>query len=314
MIRDFRVSDGPRLYDLLRTNFPEEEAAYGTRPDSWKEVVRRAYRPHLRLVVALARLVRRPIFRFFVVEEEGQIVATTLLSFAPKMGYLSAVMVAAPFRRRGYARQLLDRCHQEIAAFHRPNAVLDVLTQNAPARALYDSYGYRLLRTSTLYLRTIAPGPPAESPHPDGATVRAYESRDHRVLAALAEAAVPAEVARILPPAGRRLDASPSIDRILQSKTESWVLEEQGQPTAWVSATTSTFMEAAGLATPIVSPSASLNGVRAMLSTAVLWCRTQGASRVICRVPKDHPQGIEAVTVAGLTPSLSFDTLYRSVP
>jgi ribosomal protein S18 acetylase RimI-like enzyme len=313
MIRDFRFSDASRLFELLRTNFPEEERVYGTRPESWNEVVKRIHRPSVRFVVAFARLFRRPIYRFFTIEEDGRLVATSLVSFAPRIGYISTVMVDAGYRRRGYARRLLAQCHQEIASFHRPYAVLDVLTDNTPARTLYVSDGYRSLRTSALYSLPLTPEPSAPRPSGPG-RIRPYQTSDRRTLAAIADRAVPREVARVLPPAGRRLNASPTIDQILSSASSSWTLEEGGRPTAWVSAISSKFMEAAGLAAPIVATDADPSGVRALLATAVDWCRVQLATRVICRVPNDNVASVRAVESEGFTSTLSFDTLYRSLP
>jgi len=301
MIREFRFSESTRLFELLRTNFPEEERAYGTRPESWQEVVQRVHRPSVRLIVALARLVRRPIYRFFTIEADGRLVATSIVSFAPRIGYISTVMVDSAYRRRGYARRLLERCHQEIAAFHRPHAVLDVLSGNLPARTLYLADGYRPLRTSTLYTMPL----PAETPNPPQPStgrVRPFRGSDRGALAA------------VLPPAGRRLNSSMSIDQVLGSESASWVLEEGGWPTAWVSATSSSFMEAAGLATPIVAPGADPAGVRALLSTAIGWCRDHRAVRTLCRVPADNLAGVRAVEAYGFAPTLSFDTLCRSLP
>ncbi len=313
MIRDFRFSDASQLFELLSTNFPEEERVYGTRPESWNEVAKRIHRPSIRFVVAFARLLRRPIYRFFTIKEEGRLVATSLVSFAPRIGYISTVMVDKSYRRRGYARRLLESCHREIASFHRPYAVLDVLTDNTPARTLYVSNGYRLLRTSALYALPLSPAPSA--PHPSGqGTIRPYRNSDHKTLAGIADRAVPPEVARVLPPAGRRLNASPTMDQILGSASSSWVLEERGRPTAWVSATSSKFMEAAGLATPIVATEADPGGVRALLATAIDWCRGQLAVRIICRVPNDNAASVRAVVTEGFTSTLSFDTLYRSLP
>lgn len=313
MIQDFHIADAPRLFELLQTNFPEEERAYGTRPESWAEAIRRIHRPTIRFLVALARLARRPIYRFFTIQEDGRLVATSLVSFAPRIGYISTVMVDGGYRRRGYARRLLARCHEEIARFHRPNAVLDVLTDNAPARALYLSDGYRMLRSSTLYAMALPAGPGGPGPAGEG-RVRPYRSADHRTLARVADAAVPAEIAKVLPSPGRRLASSKTIDQVLGAETAAWVLEVDGRPVVWVSATSSRFMEAASLATPIVAPGADAPGVMAMLSTAVAWCGSHHAARILCRVPDDNVESVRALTAHGFAATLTADTLVRPLP
>lgn len=313
MIGEFRIADAPQLFDLLRTNFPEEEQVYGTRPEAWQEVVRRIHRPSVRIVVALARLVRRPIYRFFTIKEGERLVATSLLSFAPGIGYISTVMVDAGSRRRGYARRLLHRCHEETARFHRPNVVLDVLSDNAPARALYLSEGYRPLRTATLYTLPLSDASEAEAGVGSG-TVRPFAKSDQRALAQIVERAVPADIARILPSPGRRLTSSPTIEQVLGSESEGWVLEESGRPVAWVSATSSKFMGAAGFATPIVDPSASSEGLRALFARAIEWCRVRRSDRIVCRVPSDNAASMRAIAEERFTPTLTFDTLYRPLP
>jgi len=82
-LREFRRADAPRLFELMKSQFPEEEAVLGTRPDGFAAIVRRLYRADLRLLLGFLRLVRRAPFRLFVIEEDGGIVGTTLLSFPP---------------------------------------------------------------------------------------------------------------------------------------------------------------------------------------------------------------------------------------
>ena len=98
MIRDLRKVDAPRVLEFLQTQFPEEEALLGTRPEGFAKVVHRVFRWDAQLVIRLARLFGRPLFRFFVVEEDGRIVATTLLSFPERSGYVSMVVVDPAYR------------------------------------------------------------------------------------------------------------------------------------------------------------------------------------------------------------------------
>lgn len=313
MIEDFRFANAGRLLELFQQNFPEEERVYGTRPEAWSEVVKRIHHPMVRLIVAMARWVRHPIYRFFTIMEGDRLAATTIVSFSPRIGYISSVMVDPPFRRRGFARRLMERSHQEIAAFHRPNAVLDVLSDNAPAQALYRSMGYRPLRTSAFFTRELSPASaptPSSSPYSGPGRVRPFRRSDRSTLARTADASIPTEIARILPSPGRRLTSSMTLEQILGAESESWVLEEQGRPTAWARATSSKVMDAAGLATPIVDPSADPNGVASLLETAVHWCRAHNATRVVLRVPNDDRGGLQAVQRQGFASALSFDTLY----
>jgi ribosomal protein S18 acetylase RimI-like enzyme len=314
MIREFRPSESDRLFELLKENFPEEEALYGSRPGAWSRVVRRIYRWDVRVLVGLMRALGRPIFRFFTVEVDGRIVATTIVSFTPRAGYISMVMVDTPFRGRGYARALMERAREAAEKAHRRYVALDVLADNAPAIALYRSLGYEDLREVGLFSRVLPPVAPVDAtpvlPLPPG--LRPYRSRDRDALVAIAARAMPTAVAEVLPLNRRALDASYSLDRILSSESESWVLEQDGAPVAWSSVTVSDAMEAAGLSSPIVGESADPTQVDALLRTGVEWCARRGAARIVCQTPLEHRRSVEALERAGFSIAHRLRTLYRS--
>ncbi len=315
MIREFRPADAPLLFALMRENFPEEEALYGTQPEAYRRIVRRIYRWDARVVLGLARAVGRPIFRFLTVEVDGRMVATTLLSFAERAGYVSMVMVDRPYRGRGYARALLERARGMVERAHRRYIVLDVLRGNTPAIALYESLGYRDLREVGLFSRPLASmvpaGPPAPVSLPRG--VRPYDSRDRAPLADVATRTIPPPVAEVLPMPKRALGGSGTLDRILSSESENWVLEREGAPVAWVSVTSSDAMEAAGMAAPIIDESADAAAVDAMLAAAVEWCARRGAVRIVCQVPLHSARSIESLQRAGFVLAHTLRTMYRPV-
>ena len=314
MIREFRRAESARLYALLRENFPAEEALYGTRPESWDRIVRRIYRADTRIVLGLLRLVGRPVYRFFVVEADGTMVATSLVSFAARAGYISMVMVDAPYRGRGYARRLLARCAAATRAVGRPYIALDVLRDNAPAIALYRSEGFLPLREMGFYSLPLDPPPAPARAAPAGASViRPFRSTDHTPLWNGAAAAIPPRVAEVLPLPRRALSGAFNLGRILSSRSETWVLEERGAPVGWLSATVSDVMEASGLAAPIVLEGASPEGVRALVGTAIEWARAQGAPRMVSEVSADNLRAVAALEGAGFAVAHRVQTLYRPV-
>ncbi|HTP54510.1 MAG TPA: GNAT family N-acetyltransferase [Thermoplasmata archaeon] len=195
MLRDLRATDASRVLEFLRTEFPEEEAILGTRPEAFEKIVRRIYRWDSRLLLGLLRLVGRPIYRFLVIEDAGRIVATTLLTFPEGAGYVSMVVVDPQHRRRGFAKRLLEEARRATARRGRPFVALDVLEANAPARALYEAIGFRTLRATGYYVRE-GPAPPADPPLP---SIRAFRKDDAVPLAAIAQRNAPADVAKILP-------------------------------------------------------------------------------------------------------------------
>ena len=109
MLRELKVGDTPRFLVLLKNNFPEEEALMGTRPEGVTRIVRRVFRWDTRFFLGLLRLLGRSFFRFYVIEADHQVVATTFLSFSEKSGYVSMVVVDPARRRQGLARRLLEQ-------------------------------------------------------------------------------------------------------------------------------------------------------------------------------------------------------------
>jgi ribosomal protein S18 acetylase RimI-like enzyme len=312
MIRDFRPSDTPVLIELLTTQFPEEEAILGSRPDMFLKVTRRAYRWDTRLVVGLARLFGKPIYRFLVMDEGGRVVATTLLSFPGPSVYISMVATSPPFRRRGFARALLTRAQELAAKLGRKYLVLDVLAANAPARALYEGQlGYRPLRETGFVVhdrptdfgteRTSLP-----------AGVRRYEKSDEAALLAIARAQTPEEVHRVLPRKTSGLASSGFEARIFSAETAAWVVDRGRGPEAGIGVSKNADMDAAHFTDPIVSPTADPALVAEMIRTAAAWCAGHRAVRMAGHVPAYNTAGRSALEQEGFHSALSVWTLYRA--
>ncbi|MGI0139594.1 MAG: GNAT family N-acetyltransferase [Thermoplasmata archaeon] len=312
MIRDFRPTQATRLFDLLVANFPVEERLYGMRPESWGRIVRRIYRWDTRLILGLFRMVRRPIFRFFTIEADGRLAATTILSFSERAGYVSMVMVDSPYRRRGYARRLLERSHEVARAAGKRYVALDVFEENAPAIALYRGMGYETLRESGLFARSLDPAAsPPTARAPSG--YRRFRSSDRDPLFALALEATPARVAEVLPPRRAAIGGSDLVDRILSGESMSFVLDGPTAPIAWVAVSVSDTMEAAVLSTPLVGPSVPAETAADLVREAIDWAGRHGAVRVVAQTPLENRRAVAALEGAGLTLAHRLYTLYCSV-
>jgi len=223
MIRDVRRADAPRLFELMERNFPEESALLGNRPEGFEEVVRRVFRWDRRLILGLLRLLGRPIFRFLVVEVDGQLVATTLLTFPRVSAYVSNVVVDPAHRRRGYAKSLLEEARQAAKRAGRQYLALDVLDTNTGARALYESIGYRALRAkSHMVLDPTGPLGPSRRANP---AIRPFRRTDARALAALVREQTPEAVEAVLPTGESAFATSGFTNRILASEEAAWVID-----------------------------------------------------------------------------------------
>lgn len=309
MLREFRASDADALYPLLVRNFPEEDALLGWEPASLHQIVRRFYRWDARLVLGLLRLIRRPVFRFFVIDVEGKPAATTTLVFAAKSGYVGAVMVDAPFRGRGFARRLLEAAMQATRAAGKPFLVLDVLADNAPARALYASLGFERLRSQAYFLREGGTSPSLDA----GAEARSRPLRpaDRKPLAALASGALPPKVAEVLPVRPRDFHVPPVVVAGLESETEAWVAPAEPPAAAFIRATVSRAMTSANLTAPLVGERVSDDEAFALVQRAVRWVGEHGRSRIVTELPDHNARGRVLLERTGFHAAYQIETLYR---
>lgn len=307
-LREFRREDADRLFTFLKSEFPEEEAVLGTRPEGFRAIVDRLFRPDLRIALAVLRALGRPPFRLYVAEEDGGIVGTTLLSFAARAGFLSMVVVAPSHRRRGFARSLLEAARAASARRGRPYVALSVLTTNAPALALYTALGYRTLSSSS-FLVHERPG--EIPPPPPDAGLRPFRRADARAVAALLARSTPAPVQEVLPVRASELRGGGMADRVLGSATATWVVDRGRGPEAHLSATSTPATEAAHLSNPIVGEGVEPAVALALVRAASSWLAARGARRLVAGVPADNPRGRRALEEAGFHEALSFLTLYR---
>ena len=311
LIRDLRAADIPQLFPLLDRHFPEEQRLLGWRPTVFNDTLRDLYRWHIQLVVRLAAAFGRPIYRCFVVETEGHLAATALLTYAPRAGYVSTVMVDDPYRRRGYARQLLEAAATESRRRRRRFLVLDVLESNAPARRLYESAGFRRLRRQEFRSLEYATSDLGAAPAPDA--VRAPQRADRASIVRLADEAVPADVAAVLPMDTAQLFVRRAVVAGLRSEAELWVAPRTPPALGFVRATTSQVMESANLTCPILSPALDDRIADQLVAAAVAWTQGRGARRMLCEVPDTNERARALLARAGFTVPFATLTLVREL-
>lgn len=92
---------------------------------------------------ALARYLARNPGCSFVAEAGGELVGVGLAGHDGRRGYLHHVAVAVPFRRRGVATQLVERCAAALRAEGIEKVHLFVLPDNAGGRAFWARTGWR---------------------------------------------------------------------------------------------------------------------------------------------------------------------------
>lgn len=309
-IRELEKRDAPRVFRFLKTEFPAEEAILGTRPEGFAEIVRRAFRWDARLILGFLRLIGRSAFYFFVVEEDGEVVATTILSYVGPTGYLAMVVVDPKYRRRGFAQALLERARATAKKDGKRFVALDVLATNSPARALYERAGYGPLRTQSFLAHDDAAVFDGARPP---TSVRPFLPADAHALVEIVRRGNPPQVEQVLPTDERQVRGSRLANRVMASESAAWVVDRGRGPEAWIRAVVSQATEAGHLAAPIVGESVEPSVALELVRTAGAWCRARGVARLAAEIPHENQRGRAALEGGGFHEAFQSFTLYRPV-
>lgn len=308
-LREFRRADAGRFLELLRSEFPEEEALIGVRPDGFDRLIRRLYRGDARVVLAVLRLIHRSPYHLYVIEIDGTAAAFGQLTFASRAGFLSALVVAPEFRRRGFAGELIEAARRETARRRRPYIALHVLESNAPARALYAAAGYQPLGREVCFVHED----PSSLPFPSvRREIRTFRRSDSVRLAAIANETRPAPARSVVPVRPHDFDGRRWADRVFGAESTSWVVDQGAGAEAYVGATSSPLTAAAHLGTPIVGAAAEPRLVTSLLGTAGAWLGTKGPARILVNVPEENSLARQALGEVGFREAVAYLTLYRS--
>lgn len=311
MLRDLRRADGPEYFRMLEAGFPEESRVLGNRPEEFEKIFRRVFRWDTRFILGLLRLFGRPIVRALVVEADGHVVATTLVTFPAGCAYVSNVVVEAPYRRRGYARRMLEEAERSARRAHRRFIALDVLDTNTAARTLYESLGYRSLCSRSELVREASDAsraPPGGIPG-----LRGFRRSDVSALVEIVRRQTPAEVEKVMPTQRDRFLESGVVNRILASEGAGWVLDRGSGPEAFVSASVSRAMEAAWVSAPVLAETVDEGLGSSLVATAATWCTARKAPRILSMVLDGNSRGRTALEATGFRHARSLWTLYRTV-
>ena len=311
VVRELRRSDGREYLAVMQRGFPDESVMMGVRPEEFEKIFERAFRWDTRLILGFLGLIGRPLVRPLLVEADGHVVATTMVTFSAHSAYVSNVVVDAPYRRRGLARQLLEEARRSARKAHRTYISLDVLETNTPARTLYESLGYRVLRTQTRLGRDLSTGTrPAPSPTPG---IRPFEKGDASGLVEIVHRHANPTVEEVTPTGKGRFIQSGMVTRILNSENAAWVVDRGNGPEAHVGATVSAAYEAAFMSNAVLAESVEPDVARSLIATAVAWCAARNAPRVHTFVDDTDARGRAALEANGFTNVRALRTLYRTV-
>ena len=311
MLRDLRRADSRRFFALMEAGFPEESALLGNRPEEFEKVFRRIFRWDARLLLALLKGFGRPMVRALVVEADGRVVATSLVTFPTGAAYVSNVVVDTAYRRRGYARRMLEEAYRTAERARRKYIALDVLDTNAGARTLYDSLGYRRLQQRSELLHDSVERFAAV--RPGNRSIRTMRRSDVPRLVDIAHRQSPPEVQAVLPTRKGRFVESRLVNRVLDSEGAAWVVDRGHGPEGHVAATVSRAMEAAQISAPVIDDSVEDGLAAELVSMAGAWCAARQVPRILSMVSADDRRGRVALDAVGFHHARTLWTLCRPV-
>ncbi len=311
-VRELRAADAPRILEFLQKYFPEEEALMGTRPEGFRRLIHRVFRWDTRFLLGLFRLLGRPIFNYFVIEEDGRLVASTMLTYEGPSGYVSMVVVDPAYRRRGFAQTLLERARATSERRGKKFVALDVLAHNAPAIALYERLGYRRLRASGFMVLDSTDALVAR-PEPSSPAIRPFRLTDADAIVAIVRERNPAEVERVLPMRTGELRGSSLIDRVLEAQVAAWVIDRGKGAEGWIRATVTQMSDASNVSRPIVAPTVEPELAVSLVRTAGSWCAARRPGRILSMITEENQLGRAALEGAGFHEAIASYTLYRPV-
>ncbi len=236
-------------------------------------------------------------------------VGSTLVVYLARAGHISTVAVRPAYRRRGFAQAILARAQEEIRRSGRGYAGLEVLSENAPAIALYRRLGYELLGTSTLLARDPAPG--ERLTFPTGSRLRSFERRDAEPLADVANGQLPPNHRAVFPVTPGAFTVPPLIANSTKSISAAWVLEgPTGAPNGFLRATVGGLTRSGHLTAPILGPQTTSEEGLDLVRTGLAWIGAQRAGlRTVVQANEGMTLARQSLATAGFTPQVSLETL-----
>jgi len=91
---------------------------------------------------AFAETLKKDNFRYFVAEEDGEILGYCGFFFVLDEAEIPNVCVKESARRRGVGRQMMDALIKEAAGLGMYRLLLEVRESNVAARSLYETLGF----------------------------------------------------------------------------------------------------------------------------------------------------------------------------
>lgn len=250
------------------------------------------HRPGVWFVFSLLRAVRRTLV-IFVAVEGGRVVGTASVMLQPRAGVVVAVSTDPSARGRGIATRLIENCHRYVRKSGRPWAALDVESENETALRVYRRLGYAEAGRFSWYA-----GAPVYSASVPGSTATEIPRSGLAEAVAWVDRRRPTAIREVYPTSARLLSHLELVLRFPGSTARTWELRSPIGTTAVVRAIFARANETGYLVPAAWEPGMGEAALRALVSPALDWFRSRGATRVVVALP--DPPGAWATTAPGL--------------
>jgi ribosomal protein S18 acetylase RimI-like enzyme len=316
MLRPLAARDIPEYGELYRRYFPEEARVLLTDAGAFQKVLRRAFHWDARLILGFLQLIGRPIGHFYALEADGRLAGVTFLFFEGGVGYIASVAVDLPYRRRGYARKLVQAAEADALRRGCKYAVLDVIDGNLPALQLYKSMDYHSIRRGGWYYRDLGGTHPIlpEAPTGDRARpIRPFRKKDGTALAEIARGRQPSLDRAVRPVRPGAFAVAPMVTRVIGGETQAFVRDGPGGVEGFVRSSSSGAMGSGNLVPPLVAPTVPEEAALDLLDHGLAWFQAHPVQRIVTEVHEDDRATVTRLTSRGFERGLGLETLAKSL-
>jgi len=175
IIREFEKQDLEEVLESIKQSFSNQFEVEGYDPEIWRKIVNRRFSIPGKVLFIILKLLNKEPIKFFVADADGKPVGTAMVEKHGKIGYIETVMVHPDFRQKGIATDLMKTAIDCLKKRKLNKAILHVLSDNHPAKNLYQKLGFKKFEDTqylTAHIETLT------NPRNISAEVRNFRKSD----------------------------------------------------------------------------------------------------------------------------------------
>jgi len=299
---ELRRADFPSFEKVMLQSVGALERATGLDQFGLAQLQQLHHRGIWTLFTFMRALGRAPI-RIFVGVDRGQVLGTASVLLLPNAGYIVGVATDSPTRGRGIATHLLEQTRILAQRKDKSWLLLDVESENETAIRVYRRLGYEGRARFGWYVGST----PTMSTNPAGTAMEVNRSEMSEV-AAWVDHNRPPTIRDPMPTTSRRLSHFEIMLRMPRTPARTWKLSSSGQTTAVVRGSYLPTVRTGYVIPAAWNPALSGDSLLSLVTPAVSWIRSLGATRTVV-VVSDPPGAWEPAMAALGLPRVVSSTL-----